>query len=74
MNRTLPLPIAWAYINGYTFRWARGTSIMTVQREDQRHNHDNNQLVAEIPVPQDGWKDTAELQRYASRWLLSQTK
>ena len=66
------LPMTWRYEPapgiGYTFRWGRGSGVITVHRGDVRGSHGDEALVDAVRVGRD-WTDDHDLRIEARRWV-----
>jgi hypothetical protein len=66
-------PCIRLFREGFTFRWARGDEVMTVQRGDYRDGT-LAEHVDQVAVPSDGWVDESDVRRRANHWLARQPK
>ncbi len=67
------LPMVWHFARvsereSYTFRWGRGSGVITVHRGDVRGSHGEETLLCTIPVGID-WTEENDLRRQARQWL-----
>lgn len=72
-ERERHLPMAWLFVRvssaeSYTFRWGRGSGVMTVHTGDQRTRHTDDQLVAAVRLPED-WRNDEDVRAQARKWL-----
>ncbi|MCA1280233.1 hypothetical protein [Saccharopolyspora sp. 7B] len=68
------LPMTWCYEpvgGGHTFRWGRGSGVITVHRGDVRGSHGDEALVDTVRVGRD-WVDDRDLRVEARRWLRAE--
>lgn len=54
--------------HGFTFRWARGDEVMTVQRGHYRDGT-LSAVIDRVPVSPKGWVDQTDVRRRADAWL-----
>ncbi|MBB5153296.1 hypothetical protein BJ970_000830 [Saccharopolyspora phatthalungensis] len=69
------LPMAWRVervspTEVYTFRWGRGSGVVTVHRGDIGSSHDNDQLIDTVHIGSD-WADESDVATQARLWLRS---
>lgn len=70
-QRRLGLPCFWHNDEGHTFRWARDTGVMTVQKGDWMTSQSDAGLVDSVSVPEKGPEDKRDLTVKADMWLRS---
>ncbi|MCX2729075.1 hypothetical protein OOZ19_02370 [Saccharopolyspora sp. NFXS83] len=73
MNGKKHLPMAWHFERvssreAYTFRWGRGSGMITVHRGDARGSHSDDNMVDCVPVGID-WIDDQDVRVQARKWL-----
>lgn len=69
------LPMAWHFERvsareAYTFRWGRGSGLITVHRGDFRGSHNDEGLVDTVQVGID-WIDDQDVRVQARKWIRS---
>lgn len=56
----------------FTFRWGRGSRVMTVHRGDVRGQHHDDKLIDTVHVSGD-WIDDNDVRMQAQKWLRGRT-
>ncbi|GAB3297612.1 hypothetical protein [Parasphingorhabdus pacifica] len=65
--------MAWLFarvsgVESYTFRWGRGSGVMTVHIGDRRARHTDEHLIDTVRLPED-WRNDDDVRAQARKWL-----